>query len=116
MDKRKLLLLKFLLNNCNEGYKVIETSKFYSAIKKYKGNFAWLESDIDYLKRYKYIDLKYIDDNNVCLSIMDNSRILQENIKVERNLAKQMKLYMVITMIVSGLLSFVGAFVAVLLR
>ena len=115
MDKRKLLLLKFLLNNCSDGYKVFDMPKIYSAVKKYRGDYRTLEEDIMYLKQRKYIDLKYIDEQSICLTIMDNSRILEENIKVERNLSKHMHVYMLMTMIFSGVLAFAGSLIATLL-
>lgn len=115
MDKRKLLLLKYLLHNCSEGYKVLEVNKLLTAVKRYKGSFKSLEEDIMFLKQRMYIDLKYIDNDNVCLSIMDNSRIFEENIKIERNLSKNMCIYMITTMFLSGILSFLGALVATLI-
>ena len=89
MDKRKLLLLKYLLNNCSDGYKVLDTDKVLQSNKKYKGNYEQLEEDILYLKSRKYIDLKYIDSSNLCLSVLDNSRILQENLKMDSTTKKE---------------------------
>jgi len=116
MDKRKLKLLKFLLNNCNDGYKVVETNTIYKLIKKYKNNFEYLQEDIKYLKQRKYIDVKYVDKDNICLSVMDNTRIFQENLKVERESKKEMYFMMIITMIVSGVMAFLGAFLAIIIR
>lgn len=115
MDKRKLLLLKYLLNNCSEGYKVIDTQKILVSIKKYKKNYEMLLQDIEYLKQMQYIDLKYMDEMNLCLSIKDNSRIFQENLKVEKSSTRHMQLYLILTMIASGIMSFIGAFLAILL-
>lgn len=112
MDRKKLLLLKFFLNNCEEGYKIFETNKLFGIVKKYKGNFELLEKDIQYLSRMNYIDLKYIDKDNVCLCIKDNSRILQENLKVEKSSKNQLVFYMFLTVILSGVMSFVGAMLA----
>jgi len=115
MDKRKLLLLKYLLNHCDEGYKVLDTQKVIQAIKKYKGNYQNFEEDIEFLKSRKYIDLKYIDENNLCLAVMDNSRILQENIKMESSSKKIYLRLSLITMLISGISAFCGAFLAILL-
>ena len=115
MEKRKLLLLKYLLNNCSDGYKVLDTSKVLLHLKKYKGNYELFEKDIDYLKRLNYIDLKYIDKMNLCLSIKDNSRILQENLKVEKGSKRQFLILMIVSMLISGIMSFIGAFLAVLI-
>ena len=115
MDRRKLLLLKYLLNNCNEGYKVLETKKALSSLKKYKSNYSLFESDIEYLKQMNYIDLKYIDNTNLCLCIKDNTRILQENIKIEKGNKRQLLVSLILTLFVSGVMSFVGAFLAIII-
>lgn len=115
MDKRKLLLLKFLLNTCKDGYKVLETNKVLQAVKKYKGDYNLLVEDIGYLKSRKYLDLKYIDENNLCLSVLDNSRILQENIKMDSATKREYLNVTILTMILSGIMSFLGAFLAILL-
>lgn len=115
MDKRKLLLLKYLLDNCSDGYKVLDTQKVIQLLKKYKGSFQLFEKDIEYLKQMNYIDLKYIDDINFCLTIKDNSRILQENLKVERGSRRQFLFMMLATMLSSGIMAFLGAFFAILI-
>ena len=115
MDKRKLLLLKYLIRNCADGYKVIEINTIFSSIKKYKNNYDTLEADIMFLKSRKYIDLKYIDENNVCLFVLDNSRILQENIKIEKGNKKDLIVMMFITAISSGIMAFIGSFIAMML-
>ena len=88
MDKRKILLLKYLSKQCNENYKVLECGTILKSIKSYKNNFELLKKDMNYLNQYKYIDLKYIDQDNVCLIIKDNSRIIQENLKIEKVLKR----------------------------
>ena len=115
MDKRKLLLLKYLINNCSDGYKVIEVSTIFSSIKKYKDDYESLEADIMFLKSRKYIDLKYIDENNMCLIVLDNSRVLQENIKIEKGNKKDLIAMMFITAISSGIMAFIGSFIAIML-
>ena len=115
MDKRKILLLKYLLNNCSEGYKVLETKKVLSSLKKYKSDYKLFETDIEYLRQMNYVDLKYIDHENLCLCIKDNSRIMQENIKIERCNRRQLVLSLLLSVFVSGIMSFVGAFLAILL-
>jgi len=115
MDRRKLSLLRFFLKNCNEGYKVIEVSKIYDLIKKYKSNFNYLESDVDFLKKYKYIDVKYLDEINICFSVLDNSYVFQENLKSDKQINRKYVLFMIISMLLSGTMAFVGAFLAILI-
>lgn len=112
MEKRKLTLLKYLLNNCGDGYSVLDVSKILSRIKLYKNKINYLEEDIQYLKSLNYIDLKYIDNESLCLSILDNSRVVQENIKTEKLTKKTYKFFMFLTAILSGLMAFLGTFIA----
>jgi len=112
MDKRKTLLLKYLISHCKEGYWILDIAKIFSAIKKYKNNFEQLEKDIEYLKSLNFIDVKYLDEESICLSILDNSRILQANLKNDSTTQKKFMLYMIISAIISGFMAFAGAFLA----
>lgn len=115
MDKRKLLLLKYLLENCIDGYKVLSTTQVLKCLKKYKNDFVVFEKDVEFLAQRKYIDLKYIDEDNLCVAIMDNSRILQENIKIERGNKKEMRTFLLFTSILSGIMAFIGSFLAIII-
>ena len=115
MGKRKLKLMKYFLNKCGNGYKVIEVSKIFSAIKRYKNNFQELKNDIDFLSHHKYVDTKYLDESNVCISILDNSHILQENIRSERSVNRKYFISLLFNMLFSGIMAFIGAFLAIIL-
>jgi len=115
MEKRKILLLNYLLKNCQDGYKVMETLKVMTCSKKYKNNYELFVKDIEYLKQRKFIDLKYLDESNICLTMLDNSRIMQDNIKAESGFIKKNLGLFVVFSIVSGIMSFAGAFLALLI-
>lgn len=115
MNKRKLLLLRYFLNNCDGGYKVFDVSKIFLENKKYKGDYAQLEQDVNFLNTYKYIDVKYIDKASICLCILDNSKIFQENLKVSRTQHVGQVTAILITAILSGVMAFLGGFLAMLL-
>ena len=115
MDKRKLSVLNFFLNNCGDGYKVIDIANIFEKNKKYKSNFKLLEEDIDFLKKYKFIDVKYFDDISICLSIMDNSNIFQANLRSSRSDNRKNQLTMVVSMFFSGFMAFLGAFLAIII-
>lgn len=114
MNKRKLLLLKYLLQRCESGYKIVETPKVIAYLKKHKATYDILVEDINFLQTYKYIDLKYIDESNICYTVLDNTRILQENLKLEKSAHKGYLSVLIINIFVSGLMAFIGAFLAVL--
>ena len=115
MEKRKLLLLKFLINNCGDGYKVIDVSKIYSVIKKYKGDFVLLSSDINFLSQHRYIDLKHIDETNICVSILNNSHVFEDNLKSDRSVNRKYLISILINMLFSGIMAFAGAFLAIIM-
>lgn len=115
MDRRKLSLLKFFLNNCNEGYKVIDIAKIFEKNKKYNSNYKLLEEDIEFLKKYKYIDVKYFDEISICVVVQDNSHIFAENLKSERSVNRKAILTIIVSMLFSGFMAFVGAFLAIII-
>lgn len=115
MDKRKILLLKYLSKECGESYKVMDCANILKAIKLYKNNFDGLKKDIEFLAHRNFVDLKYLDKDNVCLAIKDNSRVLQENLKIEKGFNKKLTLMFVVFSLVSGVFAFLGAMLAIIL-
>ncbi len=115
MDRRKLSLLKFFLSNCNDGYKVIDINKIFEKYKKYNFDYKLLEEDIEFLKKYKYIDVKYFDKISICVAIQDNSHIFEENLKSERAVNRKAILTILVSMLFSGIMAFIGAFLAIII-
>lgn len=115
MNRRRLLLLKYLLNNINEGFKIFDTQKVMGELKKYKNNFDMFQEDIKYLSKAKYIDVKYIDEVNICLCVLGNSLVLQESIKKTNKSAKREILIMFMTALFCGVMSFIGCVFAIIL-
>ena len=93
----------------------MECGTILKSIKSYKNNFELLKKDMNYLNQYKYIDLKYIDQDNVCLIIKDDSRIIQENLKVGSFTNIQMFYFLLLFSILSGVFAFIGAGLAILI-
>ncbi len=115
MDKRKILLLKYLTAKCGNGYKVLETSTVLAELNKYKKDYGEFKNDIEFLRSRKYIDVKYIDEDNICLLVLDNSRVLQENLKIEHGNKKSLVFMMILTSILSGIMAFIGSFLAIMI-
>lgn len=115
MEKRKLVLLKYLIENCGDGYKVLDIKKIFNKIKKYKNNFNMLSKDLNYLSQHKYVDLKHIDESNICVCILDNSHVYQDNLKSDKLANRKYLISVVINMVVSGIMAFAGAFLAIIL-
>lgn len=115
MNRRKLKLLKYFLNHCDDGYKVLEIKNITKIIRKYKYNLKLFEQDIEFLKKNKFIDVKYIDNIELCVAILDNSHILQENLKSEMSVNRKYLITTIINIIFSGLMAFIGAFLAIIM-
>lgn len=115
MDKKKINLLKYLSKNCTDTYKVLETNKVLSSLKKYKGDYDCLKKDVEYFAKRRYIDLKYFDEDSICVSLQDNLHILEENLKVEENLSKKFVSMLTIFSCISCITAFLGAFLALLI-
>lgn len=115
MDKKKILLLKYLTAMTGNGYKVLETSAILNSLNRYKKDYAELKKDIEFLRARKYIDVKYIDENNICLMVLDNSRVLQENLKIEHGNKKSLFIMMILTSVISGIMAFLGSFLAIII-
>lgn len=115
MNKRRILLLKYLLSNSSDGFKIYDTQEVMASLKKYKNNFDLFQEDVKYLSKMKYIDVKYIDDMNLCLSMLGNSLILQENIRGASKTCKREVFMMLITALLCGTMSFIACVIAIIL-
>lgn len=114
MDKRKINLLKYLLKECGEECKVLDTTNVLNKNKTYK-SYEQIKKDIEFFSQRRYVDLKYIDKDNICLCMLDNSRILQENLKIESNIVKKFVSMLLVFTICSLVTSFIGAGLAILI-
>ena len=97
-------LLKYFVDECNEGYGVFEIDEIKSFLpKKYTTN------DIKrLLKHYDisgYISIKYSDEKTYCLSPLAKARALVEE-------KKSFKDYLIVLFV--GLFAFLGAFLGTL--
>lgn len=115
MDKKKISLLKYLSKNCTDSYKVLETNNVLHSLKKYKSDYSLLKKDIEYFAKRRYIDLKYFDEESICVSLQDNLHILEENLKVEENLNKKFVSMLTIFSCFSCVSAFLGAFLALVI-
>lgn len=115
MDKRKLNLLKYLLNNCNDGYKILDVENLLIILKKYKRDSNCLLKDIKYLSTHEFIDVKYSDEQSLCLRVLDNSRVWQDNFKRDKISNKKLFTFMFFTAILSGVMAFLGAMLSIMI-
>ena len=112
LDKQLLKLIKKLLKLCDgSNYKVFE----YQQLTENNSKLGALKNDIEYLKEHEYIDVKYSDESVVCLCLLPKSRQIEEQADVKKFSMLQVIKMLFISGVFSGLMAFLGAFVAVLI-
>ena len=116
LDKQTSILLANLNSICQDGsYKVIDKKDLINLnSKKNKLNEDSLKAMIEHLQERNYLSIKYSDDNVYCLSVLPKGRLFDEKSK---ELAKEKRKYnklIIVTLSLSSIASFVGAFCAML--
>ena len=116
LDKQTSILLANLNSICQDGsYKVIDKKDLINLnYKKNKPDEDSLKAMIDHLKERDYLSIKYSDDKVYCLSVLPKGRLFDEKSK---ELAKEKRKYnklIIVTLSLSSIASFVGAFCAML--
>ena len=110
LDKLCKKILKILTDLCsNNSYSIIEISEVFGKLSGNVDNEV-LSKYIAYLSNNGYIDVKYIDDKQVCLAIMPKAKSIEEDTvkgKKLNNKYMRMAFFMSLASLISG---FVGAF------
>ena len=110
LDKLCKKILKILTELCGDNsYSIIEIVEIVSHMSgKIDGEV--LTKYIKYLSDNGYIDVKYIDDKQVCMAIMPKAKSIDEesvNNKKTNNKYIRMAFFMSLASLISG---FIGAF------
>ena len=116
LDKQTSTLLANLNAICQDGsYKVIEKNELINAIsKKNKVDEDALKAMIEHLQERNYLSIKYSDDKVYCLSVLPKGRLFEEKSKELANEKRKFNKLVVITLSLSSVASFVGAFCAMI--
>ena len=91
LDKRSFKLLDVILKICGEdgSYKIIEFADISRAmLPRYKIDNENILQIIKFLAAAELIDIKYTDENVICVAILPKGRIYEE----ERSTQKQNKI------------------------
>lgn len=108
LDKKSRLLLEYINKECGEGaYKIFEFSDIKRDLRNARFDAEGIAETINYLAEYDYIKLKYIDDENLCVTNTPRGRVYHEetrSLSLEVNYRKR-------TVITVLLFSFLGAVV-----
>ena len=116
LDKKSQRVLDILSTHSNGEYKVLEVVDIQSKLpKKATMTLDELHNVFMYLKDTAYIDIKYIDDSELCFAILPKYRVYAENLETEKKMNKKLLLILVLSGIISGVSSFLGAFISQLI-
>ena len=113
LDKQNYKIIKSLQKMCPDGsYKVFDIIDLTKSINVKKEAFY---NDLKYLKDNEFIDIKYTDETDVCLCILPKARQLEEDEKSKKYSHFNIMKVMLLSGILSGIMAFLGAFVAMLI-
>ena len=113
LDKQNYKIVKKLQKLCPDGtYKVFEIQELCELFKNSKDA---LDNNFKYLKNNEFIDIKYSDESVVCLCVLPKARQLEEQERLKSYSHVNVMKMMLITGIFSGIMAFLGAFIAMLI-
>ena len=116
LDKKSDAVLKLLVENVGANYKVINKGQLLAQLpSKLHLDAHGLQGIITFLKEDEYIDVKYQDKDEICLSTTVKAASYNENEKnvIQRTSISSMQIS--ILALCAFLASFAGALLAVLI-
>ncbi len=117
LDRKSFKVLKVLNSMCEEGtYKVIDYDSLIEKLSsEKKSSKLSVDQILEHLKLGQYIDIKYAENNTYCLSVLPKGRmIIEESVNAAKT-QKRSSLMLVLTALFSGIMAFIGAFLAIYL-
>ena len=117
MDIKTEKFFEIINDFCKDGnYKVLELEEIQGLLpRKYQFSSKDLQTMLKYLSEHDYIDVKFVDNKNLCVSTLPKGRVEMENQIKEDKTSTTYKRLFIASIVVSGLMSFIGAFVATIL-
>ena len=110
LDKLCKKILKLLIELCSDSsYSIIEITEILVGLGG-KVDVELLMKYITHMSNNQYIDVKYIDDKQVCLAIMPKAKGLDEENKNKKKATNKYLRMAIIMAIISAISGFVGAF------
>lgn len=117
MDLRTEKFYEIINELCKDGsYKVLEIAEILQMLpKKYHFTYNELQNILKYLSEHDYIDIKFVDEKSLCVASLPKGRLHLENHMIESKTARAYKKLFICSIVVSGLMAFLGGFLASLL-
>ena len=114
LDERCMVLLSFLVGECEEGsFRVFEMGDLVDALpKKYKPDQTSAKICMDYLSKSGYIIIKYKDSQKYCIMPTPSAYEIIENNKAKQKKDKKLIKIGVLGYFLVFLFAFLGSFLA----
>lgn len=114
LDKKTTILHNILSKESTGEYKVLEMDNLRDRLPKKYATISYEEISniLKYLKDLAYIDIKYLDENELCFAILPKSRIYEEHLLEDKKLSRRFALMIALSGIISGICGFCGAFLS----
>lgn len=117
MDRRTEKFFILINDLCKDGnYKILEISEILELLP---AKYHIVSEDIPHMLKYlterDYIDVKFADEKNICVASLPKGRLHLENQLKENKTAYAFRKLFIASVLVSGVMAFLGSFIATLL-
>ncbi len=116
LNENEKLILMFIINECDDDYKVLETTDFEDFLlqKNIKRKIN-LKNILKHLQANNFINIRYFDDDKYCLCATPLSKQIFEQEIIEKNKLKKIKLETILLFILFFIFAIFGSFLGTLL-
>ncbi len=109
LDKSSAKIINKLKRVCPNGYKVFELDELSQVMQLKEDE---LKTSLKYLKDNEFLDIKYTDEDVICLSLLPKAKV-EEEVQVDKGYSiKTILKVMLWSGIFSGIMAFLGSCVA----
>ena len=116
LDEKEEIILKYIVSECGDDYKVIYKDDFEDFfITKFGKKKIRFEQILSHLKNLHYIDIKYSDDEKYCLCATEQSKTLFEEENTEKIKIKKIKKNVIFLVLLIFVFAFFGAFLGTII-
>ena len=98
-----------------KDYKTLAKRPLNSKLSKNKLDEEGLKKNLEFLQERNFVDLKYFDENEICLSILPKGRVHNEEVEEEKKEKIDYYKLAIISSLGSAIFAFLGGFLAFIL-
>lgn len=115
LEKKSRRLLEYINNECGEGaYKIFEFADIKKDLHSSRYDADSIAEIVKYLAEHDYIKLKYIDEENMCVTNTPRGRVFHEESRSLRYEESYRKRTVALVFLSSFLGAFLGAIAAII--